>query len=127
MKEVYLLGKDELLSILENHSSFVRGILLGSDKTNTLIDHLYLAFDQSRDKATALRSDYLSRSIDEFDISRRARNVLDLSGVKTVSDLARRSRVSLRAIRGCGDVTLYEIENEILEPIGLRLKLSERD
>ena len=59
MEQVYLLRKKELVDILDQYSSFVRGIIHDSGKSNTLIDHLYRAFDQSRNEATVLHPTYL--------------------------------------------------------------------
>ena len=98
------------------------GIRLG---TGPLVDEPEAAFDTDAAEAGAdsLSSDsVLSRSVDELNLTVRAKKCLSRKDIRTIGELVRTTAEELMNSKNCGVTSLNEIKKKLNDLFNLKLK-----
>jgi len=55
----------------------------------------------------------MNKSIDVLKLSARARNILRVAGIRTVGELAQKTKAEIWCIKSCGNKTVQELEGAL--------------
>ena len=95
-----------------------RGLRLGQ----AIEQHQQRVYDQVREQVGD--SEILDRSVNELDLSVRARKALSLLNIQTIGDLATKTEAELLGVKNFGSTSLVEIQEKLAE-VGLQLRTLE--
>ncbi len=111
---------DEIKSMLAQ-----KGLKLGQAVEEQQSAAKQAVYDQLKEE-TGSTDELLNRSVNDLNLSVRARKALTLLGIETIGDLASKTEAELMGVKNFGLTSLVEV-NEKLEEAGLALRILEDD
>ncbi|MFA5293702.1 MAG: DNA-directed RNA polymerase subunit alpha C-terminal domain-containing protein [Phycisphaerae bacterium] len=113
-------GETSLTEI--KHMLESRGLRLGMASEGKFPDEMQLVAGMQQQEADDdIDNENLSRSMDEFELSVRARNCLANLNIRTIGDLVSKTEAELLGVKNFGATSLVEI-NKILDSLGISLR-----
>jgi DNA-directed RNA polymerase subunit alpha len=104
----------EIKSMLES-----KGLRLGMTAEGKFLMDIELA--EPMEEETDIDEEILNKSLDDFELSIRAKNCLSHLNIKTVGDLIARTEAELLGVKNFGATSMVEIK-QILDSLGLSLR-----
>jgi len=111
-------GETSLTEI--KHMLDSRGLRLGMASEGKFPDEIQLMAGMQESEAD-IDDESLNRTMDEFELSVRARNCLANLNIKTIGDLVSKTEAELLGVKNFGATSLVEI-NKILDSLGIGLR-----
>ena len=110
-------GETSLTEI--KHMLESRGLRLGMAAEGKFFDELQLA--ELQETEVDVDDEVLNKSMDDFEMSVRARNCLANLNIKTIGEIISKTEAELLGVKNFGATSLTEIK-QILDSLGLSLR-----